>query len=70
MADIKNQIGFITEENDHSLEDAGILSIDFTLRNAQAVFNQWSALDEDERTSEKFVDMMDMDYFKLLDTLT
>ena len=70
MADIKNQIGFISEENDNLLENVGINSIEYTLRIAQTVFNKWSALGENERTSEKFVDMMDMDYFKLLDTLT
>lgn len=70
MGDIKNQIGFISEENDNLLENVGINSIEYTLRIAQTAFNKWSDLDENERTSEKFVDMMDMDYFKLLDTLT
>ncbi len=70
MNDIKNQIGFITEEHDDALEAEGIKSISTTLRNAQTVFNQWNKLEPDERTSEAFVDMINMDYFKLLDTLT
>lgn len=70
MNDIKNQIAFITEDKDNALEEIGISSINHTLKNAQAIFNQWSKLDDNTRTGEKFVDMMDLDYFKLLDTLT
>lgn len=70
MNDIKNQIAFITEDKDNALEEIGISSINHTLKNAQAIFNQWSKLDDNARTGEKFVDMMDLDYFKLLDTLT
>lgn len=70
MNDIKNQIAFITEDKDNALEEIGISSINHTLKNAQAIFNQWSKLDDNTRAGEKFVDMMDLDYFKLLDTLT
>lgn len=70
MNDIKNQIAFITEDKDNALEEIGIFSINHTLRNAQTIFNQWSKLDDNTRTGEKFVDMMDLEYFKLLDTLT
>lgn len=70
MNDIKNQIAFITEDKDNALEEIGISSINHTLRNAQTIFNQWSKLDDNTRTGEKFVDMMDLEYFKLLDTLT
>ena len=70
MTDIKNQISFITEEDDNALLDIGINSIDNTLRKAQAAFNQWAKLPETERTGENFVDTIDLDYFQLLDTLT
>src|SRR5690625_633876 len=70
MNDIKNQISFITEENDTALKEVGINSINYTLRSAQMIFNQWTSLTENERTTEKFIDMMHMDYFKILDTLT
>lgn len=70
VRDIKNQIYFITEDNDNALEDIGINSISYTLKTAQKIFNDWSKLEEDYRTSNSFIDMMDMDYFKLLDTLT
>ena len=70
MTDIKNQIAFITEDNDSALEDIGIDSISYTLTNAQRIFNQWSKLPEGRRTSETFVNNMDLDYFRLLDALT
>ena len=70
MNDIKNQIAFITEDNDQALASAGINSIENTLKKAQQAFNRWSKLPEDERTGESFVDIIDLDYFQLLDTLT
>ena len=70
MNDIKNQISFITEGDNTAFKDAGIPSIEHVLKKAQTVFNRWSELDDEERTTEKFVDMMDVDYFKLLDTVT
>jgi len=70
MNDIKNQIAFITEDNDNVFSDVGLNSVDQILRKAQMVFNEWSKLLDEDRTGEKFVDMMDLDYFKLLDTLT
>ena len=70
MSDIKNQISFITEEHDDALENEGIRSISSTLSNAQSAFNRWNELSPDLRTSEAFLDMVDMNYFKLLDTLT
>lgn len=70
MTDIKNQIAFITEDNDSALESIGIKSIDTTLRNAQMAFNKWSKRPESERTGATFIDEIDLDYFQLLDTLT
>lgn len=48
----------------------GINSISFTLRNAQGVFNKWAKMSELEKTDYSFIDMIDLDYFQLLDTLT
>ena len=70
MNDIKNQIAFITEDNDSALTYVGIDSIEQTLRKAQTIFNQWAKLPESQRTGESFIDNIDLDYFKLLDTLT
>ncbi len=70
MNDIKNQIAFITEGKDDAFKNVGLNSLEIILRKAQTVFNRWSELPDLERTTEKFVNMMDLDYFKLLDTVT
>ncbi|MFI3211338.1 MAG: helicase-related protein [Peptostreptococcaceae bacterium] len=70
MNDIKNQIAFITESNDRHFESSGIKSVETTLRNAQMIFNRWLKLDEAQRTSTTFLNMINFDYFKLLDTIT
>ena len=70
MRDINNQIAFITEEHDDALTNVGIDSIETTLNNAQKIFNQWTKLPVEERTTSNFIDSVNMDYFKLLDTLT
>lgn len=70
MNDLKNQINFITEGKDDIFEEEGIVSIEQTLRKAQLIFNKWTNLPEEERTVDKFIEMMNTDYFKLLDTVT
>ena len=70
MNDIKNQIAFITEGKDDAFADVGLNSLGLILRKAQTVFNKWSTLPDPERTTESFVNMMHLDYFKLLDTVT
>lgn len=70
MNDIKNQIAFITEGKNNALESMGIPNIEHVLRKAQLVFNKWLELEDGERTTEAFVEMMDLSYFKLLDTVT
>jgi len=70
MNDIKNQIAFITEGKDNAFAIVGLNSLEMILRKAQMVFNKWSALPDEERNTDTFVNMMDVDYFKLLDTIT
>ena len=71
MDDLKNQLAFITEDNDKALEkSADIKSISSTLRKAQYIFNKWGELEENEKTTERLLDMLNFDYFKLLDSLT
>jgi SNF2 family DNA or RNA helicase len=70
MNDIKNQIAFITEGNDKALTEIGIKSINYVLKNAQATFNAWSKLEKEDKSTKTFLEMMDTDYFKLLDTMT
>lgn len=70
MNDIKNQIAFMTEGKDDALMNADIKSIEHTLKKAQTIFNKWNNLQEEERTLDTFLEMMNADYFKLLDTVT
>lgn len=70
LNDMKNQVAFITEANDHALLDHGISSIEGTLRQAQMRFSKWAEQDPDERTSKDLLDSMNFDYFKLLDIYT
>ncbi|MFG5465340.1 helicase-related protein [Enterococcus faecalis] len=70
MNDLKNQIGFITEGDSSALDKYGISDIDYELRLAQRAFNQWMELDEDERTTQNFLDKVNPGYFRLLDMLT
>ena len=70
LADLKNQIAFMTEGNDLALIGHGIPSIEATIRKAQAQFNRWLDLPEAERRPARLMDMLGFDYFKLLDMLT
>lgn len=70
MNDLKNQIGFITEWNDWALGDVWIDNISSTLKNAQTTFNTWMKLNDTERTLDNLLSSFNIDYFKLLDTLT
>lgn len=70
MNDLKNQIAFITEEDDSAFKSAGIKSIEQTLRIAQAKFNIWSELPDEARTTYRFISEVNNDYFKLLDAIT
>ncbi|SEM57632.1 SNF2 family N-terminal domain-containing protein [Pseudoxanthomonas sp. GM95] len=70
LADLKNQIAFVTEGEDTALVAHGIDSIEQTTRKAQIQFNRWLAMDEAERTPGHLVEMLGFDYFTLLDHLT
>ena len=70
MNDIKNQIAFITEDIDSALSEEGIESIEHTLRAAQRAFNKWTTLPAKKRTTDSFLDMVNTDYFQLLDIFT
>ena len=71
LLDLRNQIELITEGDDAYLaETDGIESITQVCRTAQTRFNEWSKLDDSERTTESFVNAVNADYFKLLDVLT
>ena len=70
LADLKNQIAFVTEGDDLALKAHGIASIEGTIRKAQAQFNRWLEFGTAERRPARLMDMLGFDYFKLLDMLT
>ena len=70
LADLRNQIAFVTEGDDTAFLEHGITSIETTTRKAQAQFNRWLNMDESEKTPAKLVEMLGFDYFTLLDHLT
>ena len=70
LADLKNQIAFVTEGDDTALYELGIPSIEATVRQAQQQFNRWMAMEEMDRKPMRLLDMLGFDYFKLLDLLT
>ena len=70
MNDLKNQIAFATEGNDSALSSFGLKSIEQTLRKAQMAFNKWNSLSDEEKKLETLLEMLEIDYFKLLDMLT
>ena len=70
LADLRNQISFVTEGDDTALFEHGIASIDSTTRRAQKAFNRWLELPNEEKTPSLLVEMLGFDYFALLDHLT
>ena len=71
LADLKNQIMFITEDKDDAFkENAGINSIEHTLRIAQQRFTEWSKLPDEEQTTKNLLPMLDYNFFNLLNTVT
>jgi hypothetical protein len=70
LADLRNQIAFVTEGDDTALLDHGIGSIDSTTRLAQKQFNRWLDLEDTARTPSRLIEMLGFDYFTLLDLLT
>lgn len=71
LADLKNQLRFITEDNDQALKDnVGINSIEVTLRKAEQKFNEWGKQTIDSKDTEKLLESLEYDFFNLLNALT
>lgn len=70
--DLQNQLALAYEGNDEDWTGKLGLStdIDNVFRNAQAVYGAWSKLDAHERTTERLMDMLDFDFFRILDQVT
>lgn len=70
--DLKNQLALAYEGTaafiDNKLDTEK--GIDLIFKNAQAAFNVWSKFDAQSRTTEKLLEMLDFDFFEVLDSLT
>ena len=70
--DLKNQLALAYEGNEDNLNE----KLDITkplsdvFRNAQKAFNKWSEYPEKERTTENLLQMLDFDFFEILDSVT
>ena len=70
--DLRNQLALAyegdVEKIDGKLDTKS--SLDQIFRKAQQAFNLWSKYETTERTTEKLLDMLDFDFFEILDSLT
>ena len=71
---LKNQLALAYEGNTDKIDEniSKTKSIDTILKNAQAVFNEWTKLPIEERNSATLLKKLnkDFDFFKLLDSVT
>lgn len=70
--DLKNQLALAYEGDEENINDkldthSGIEQV---FRRAQSAFNTWSKMSLETRTAEKLLDMLDFDFFEILDSLT
>ncbi|MDR2790338.1 MAG: DEAD/DEAH box helicase family protein, partial [Campylobacteraceae bacterium] len=72
FTDLRHQLELAYEGNPNLInEKLGTKrSIDEIFRNAQKVFNQWSKLDENSRSTEALLKSLDFDFFEMLDSVT
>lgn len=70
--DLRNQLQLAYEGDSENLSQHLNLStsVEKVFRDAQRVFNEWSKLDAEERTTERILAMLDFDFFELLDSVT
>ena len=74
FTDLKNQIALAYEGQTQVVDDHMEVSqsVDSILRGSQKIFNDWSKLEDEERTSEQLLNRLNnnFDFFKLLDSVT
>ena len=70
--DLKNQLAIAYEGSSIHIDDKlhTERSIDQVFKRAQQAFNTWSKYDIESRTTEKLLEMLDFDFFEILDSLT
>lgn len=70
--DLKNQLALAYEGNPFNINKKlnTERGIDEIFKRAQYSFNKWSKMPNNERTTEVLLNMLDFDFFELLDSLT
>ena len=70
--DLKNQLALAYEGDSAQIYEKLDTSttIDEIFRRAQKAFNEWSRLPAEGRTTEALLDMLDFDFFEVLDSVT
>lgn len=70
--DLRNQLALAYEGDPQLIDDQlnTSKSIDEIFRNAQRVFNTWSKLEPQVRTTASLLRMLDFDFFEVLDSVT
>lgn len=70
--DLKNQLALAYEGNPFNINKKlnTERGVDDIFKRAQYSFNKWSKMPNNERTTEALLNMLDFDFFELLDSLT
>lgn len=70
--DLKNQLALAYEGDSAQINEKldTSSSIDEIFRRAQKAFNIWSRLPAEERSTDALLDMLDFDFFEVLDSVT
>ena len=70
--DLKNQLQLAYEgESENLAKHLNIsTSVEKVFSDAQRVFNEWSKLDAEQRTTDQILKMLGFDFFELLDSVT
>lgn len=70
--DLRNQLALAYEGNSENINNRleTTKGIDQIFSQAQKAFNVWSKMETAQRTTDKLLDMLDFDFFEILDSLT
>ena len=72
FSDLRHQLALAYEGNTELINEKldTAKPIDVIFRSAQTVFNKWSKLEPEERTTENLLRSLDFDFFTMLDSVT
>ena len=70
--DLRNQLALAYEGDSTNIDELlnTSRSMDDIFKQAQAAFNRWSKLESNERSTDRLLNMLDFDFFEVLDSVT